>query len=395
MSQTQPIKIDANTSAVMDVLRGSSAIVVAAVHAFQIFLIPYFGIGSPSHLLTSLAATYAVIVFFVVSGFMICVSVSRHRNDDGTFRSQAFAEARVLRIYPPLIAAIFVTMLAYLMISGFGLHGSESYRLGGELDVVREKATFEWHALPSTFFLLYGAVPSWVPGVHTTLLMDGSLWTLPYEWWFYVLTFLSARLLNGFRFATIAPLLAVVLMLIVGRNLLFMWFLLIWLSGYALGFAYLNGLLRSRFFWPVVTALSISVVGSIIWTGRGNLLHDILNPFLAQSSMTRVGILITLAVAATIRTVEFKSRPRIARTARFSYTLYVIHYPLLLLAYSLLHPITHGHHWTVTAIAAMLSALLIARVSSNLARIVENRALILKARNLLYSRVPQKEANYG
>lgn len=36
MSQTQPIKIDVNTSAVMDVLRGSSAIVVAAVHAFQI-----------------------------------------------------------------------------------------------------------------------------------------------------------------------------------------------------------------------------------------------------------------------------------------------------------------------------------------------------------------------
>jgi peptidoglycan/LPS O-acetylase OafA/YrhL len=214
------VQIDPTTSSVMDALRGISALAVACVHAFQIFLIPYFGIGSASHTLTSLVATHAVTTFFIVSGFMICISVFKHRNEDGTFRSLDFAEARILRIYPPLIAAILVTIAVYLLISGFGLHGSDSCRLGGELDVVRERAKLEWSALPSTFFLLYGAVPNTPPPIN----MDGPLWTLGYEWWCYVLVFLCARHWNGIKLTSTVPLAAVLLMLLVGRNTLFLWF---------------------------------------------------------------------------------------------------------------------------------------------------------------------------
>jgi peptidoglycan/LPS O-acetylase OafA/YrhL len=121
--------------------------------------------------LTGLLATYAITVFFIVSGFMICMSVFRHRKG-GLFDSAGFAEARILRIYPPLIAAILITITVYLIISGLGLHGAESYRLGGELAVVRESAKLEWSAIPSTFFLLYGAVP----GAPSPLNMDGPLW---------------------------------------------------------------------------------------------------------------------------------------------------------------------------------------------------------------------------
>src|ERR1700749_220986 len=92
------VQVDPKTSEIMGALRGISALVVACVHAYQIFLIPYFGLGSPSHVITGLLATHAVTTFFVASGFMICVSVFRHRNDDGTFRGRAFAEARILRI---------------------------------------------------------------------------------------------------------------------------------------------------------------------------------------------------------------------------------------------------------------------------------------------------------
>lgn len=90
------IEVDLRTSQLMDWLRGLSALIVAYVHGFQIFVLPYFGAGTPSHVLTSLIATYAVNTFFVVSGFMICISTLRHRNLDGSFRSAEFAKARVI-----------------------------------------------------------------------------------------------------------------------------------------------------------------------------------------------------------------------------------------------------------------------------------------------------------
>src|SRR5206468_11092654 len=135
-------------------------------------------------------------------------SALRHRNADGSFQSAGFAEARIFRIYPPLIAAIVIAILVYLTIQFLDLHGRESFRFGGELFVARERATLEWSALPSTFFLLYGAVPGAPPPIN----MDGPLWTLGYEWWFYILIFLSARLWNGLSFSTLLPLAAVGLM---------------------------------------------------------------------------------------------------------------------------------------------------------------------------------------
>lgn len=70
--------LDVNTSRLMDTMRGAASLVVAAVHAFQVFVLPYFGLGTLAHLSTSLMATYAVLVFFVVSGFMFSISVAGH-----------------------------------------------------------------------------------------------------------------------------------------------------------------------------------------------------------------------------------------------------------------------------------------------------------------------------
>src|SRR4030095_736591 len=105
MNRGSNVKIDAATSNLMDGLRGLSAMIVACVHGFQVFVLPYFGVGSPSHTLTSLLATHAVTIVFIINGFMIYISPLRHRSADGSFQSEKFAEARILRIYPPLIAA--------------------------------------------------------------------------------------------------------------------------------------------------------------------------------------------------------------------------------------------------------------------------------------------------
>jgi peptidoglycan/LPS O-acetylase OafA/YrhL len=62
--------------------------------------------------------------------------------------------------------------------------------------------------------------------------------------------------------------------------------------------------------------------------------------------------------------------------AGFSYTIYVIHYPLLLLAYSLLHPFIHGQRWAIAAAGAGITIAAIVYISASLSLLVENRPLI-------------------
>jgi peptidoglycan/LPS O-acetylase OafA/YrhL len=388
----QSVQVDAKTSEIMDTLRGVSALVVACVHTFQIFLIPYFGLGSPSHVITGMLATHAVTTFFVASGFMICVSVARHRNEDGTFRSGAFAEARILRIYPPLIAAMLLTIAVYFAIIGFGLHGAESYRLGGEVDVVRERATFEWNLLPSTFFLLYGTFANAPAPIN----MDGPLWTLGFEWWFYVLAFVSARLWNGLTLSTIMPFAAGVWIVLTNHDVFFIWFLVIWLGGFTLGAAYLSGVLF-RLSWRAVALLALAVIATALIVGRRYLITDLLDPFGSlhgKRIWACVGLLIAVGIASAIRMRRDWRMPSwITGLAAFSYTLYVVHYPLLLLAYSLLHPLTHGHGWLFATLVAAAAVVPIVGVAALLARVVENRRAIRRVISKVLGRAQAVDAN--
>jgi peptidoglycan/LPS O-acetylase OafA/YrhL len=386
------VQVDPRTSDIMDTLRGVSALVVACVHASQIFLIPYFGLGSPTHVVTGLLATHAVTTFFVASGFMICISVFRHRNDDGTFRSLAFAEARILRIYPPLIAALLLTIAVYLAITGFGLHGAESYRLGGEVDVVRERATFEWNLLPSTFFLLYGTFANAPAPIN----MDGPLWTLGFEWWFYVLAFVFARLWNGLTLSTVVPFLAGVWIVLTNHDVFFIWFLVIWLGGFVLGGAYLSGVLF-RLSWRGIALLAFAIVATAAIIGRKYLIVDLLDPFGSPHGKriwACVGLLIAVGIASAIRAQwNWRIPAWITGLSAFSYTLYVVHYPLLLLAYSLLHPFTHGHGWLFATFVMAATVPPIVAVAALLARVVENRGAIRRLISKVLGRAQAVDAN--
>lgn len=105
---------DVNVIDLMSSIRGIAALIVAAVHTFQVFTLPYFGLYGPAHLTTSFLATYAVIAFFIVSGFMIYLSISRHKDDCGLFDMKSFFLARAFRIYPPLLASVIIYISAKL-----------------------------------------------------------------------------------------------------------------------------------------------------------------------------------------------------------------------------------------------------------------------------------------
>ena len=173
----------------MNTLRGVSALIVAFVHAFQIFCLPMIGLYTFPHLFTSCLATYSVVIFFIVSGFMIYASVQNHSDERG-FDAGSFFKARLLRIYPPLLASVGLCVLIFYLVNVFKIHGHDSFRLGDELFVSRENMALEYDRLFSTFFLMYNIFPGSQPAIS----MNGPLWTLSYEWWFYlfIMTWIQA-----------------------------------------------------------------------------------------------------------------------------------------------------------------------------------------------------------
>lgn len=106
----------------------------------------------------------AVIMFFILSGFVI--KYSWEKSIDQSFKN--YFLRRFIRIYIPLF---FIFLLGYSI---------KSYTEGGLADP-------EWNTLLGNIFMLQDVI-SLKPNVISAVYMgNGVLWSLSYEWWFYML----------------------------------------------------------------------------------------------------------------------------------------------------------------------------------------------------------------
>jgi peptidoglycan/LPS O-acetylase OafA/YrhL len=118
----------------------------------------------------------AVIVFFVLSGFVIqfAAEVKEHTLYD-------FSVARLARLYSVVLPAILLTAAC----DAIGLHHNPAV-----YDLTRYHEIW-WRMLGSLFFL----TQSWG---RVTLLSNDAYWSLPYEFWYYVI-FAAATFLKGWK----------------------------------------------------------------------------------------------------------------------------------------------------------------------------------------------------
>lgn len=155
----------------LDSLRGALSLTVVIAHAWATFAVPS-GIGGIEIL--SLAARVAVLCFFVLSGFVISLSISSNIKRHVTFDALDFGLARIFRIIPPLLAIIALTAAIEGMLRMTGMAVAES-----ELSVRHEFAS-------STRSQIIALLTLCIHGDLAGGNLNGPLWSLAFEIQFYV-----------------------------------------------------------------------------------------------------------------------------------------------------------------------------------------------------------------
>jgi peptidoglycan/LPS O-acetylase OafA/YrhL len=154
----------------LEAVRGFAALYVVFFHVLpqKIFL---FGINVGT---IFRFGPEAVIVFFVLSGFVI--KFTYEKSKDKSFRF--YFIRRFIRLYIPLF---FIFLLGYLI---------KCYSEGA-------LANPEWGTLFGNIFMLQDVISQKPNVISAAYMGNGVLWSLSYEWWFYMLFFLLASKISS------------------------------------------------------------------------------------------------------------------------------------------------------------------------------------------------------
>jgi peptidoglycan/LPS O-acetylase OafA/YrhL len=307
----------------LDLIRGSAALIVLLCHLRSLFFVDFPEVaGSFKPLLKPvyLASNwghYAVMIFFVLSGFLVGGTVLRGWIER-KFSWSLYATNRLARLWVVLIPALLLGAIwDHSRIHFFGTLGI--YGLPpGSVDKFAVSPVAGRVMLGNALF---------VQGILTTNFgSNGALWSLSYEFWYYVLFPLILLALprrngigNGLTVVYVTATFMVVLF--IGqpiRN-----YFLIWLLGAAINLLPETSGLRADVWIGTAVVALLSVLAAVGPPSlEGYLPADI-----------AVGVATAFLIYALLqgrgRSTEGLYSSAVRTLAAFSYTLYVVHLPLL------------------------------------------------------------------
>ncbi|MET3911288.1 diketogulonate reductase-like aldo/keto reductase/peptidoglycan/LPS O-acetylase OafA/YrhL [Bradyrhizobium sp. S3.3.6] len=312
----------------LDLARGLAAVEVLAFHSYQLMFmekLPGENYDPAIRLVYSVLWTLsahgpaAVLVFFVLSGYLVG-GPALVRNMRGRLHAVDYFSARVSRLYVVLLPALTVSFSAYVSARQSGAW--QAY-VSSHLDVYNSAAIFQ---------APIGAATAICNGLFLQTIAcsefagNAALWSLSNEFWYYVLFFaiISARKIPAYILLIIAVLALFVMAehfesrgTHAGLKLLF--FFAIWSLG-VIAYAVVVPI------WVWCCSFVVSTVGLYVLASKG------LVPQWAAFSLA-VGLGTTaFIVGIDYLKVSLPSSLRIGgELAKISFSLYAIHYPILLL----------------------------------------------------------------
>ncbi|MBK8530123.1 MAG: acyltransferase family protein [Rubrivivax sp.] len=349
---TSLVKADQAASArvlQLDALRGLAACVVLAGHLAQVFWQPFVDAGHALVHGFATASRHAVLVFFLLSGYLIAAGIQRNVVRQGRFQPETYAAARLARLLPPLAGALLVTALAAIALA---LFTSPPPAL--------QARPLEY----LTALLMLGGLEQANP----------VLWSLNIEARLYLIAGVAAWAWTRRPRAAAGLALALLLtVLCTAERGDFLLFAAVWLTGAAA--ATLPPVLQ---LWR--RRLCVAALGTCLLL---LLLQPLALSILEPRPWLNAGIQLLAGLAYAVLLFDLRwPRPLLllpAAAAGFSYTLYLLHWPLLVLLMTALQPAVSRSAFTAawgTALSAALALLLAWALARPLEQAARFRALI-------------------
>ena len=328
-----------------DSYRGLLSIIVMMGHLVQIFWLPLYGVDGIIMAISGTLANYAVVGFFFLSGALICNSIKQNIKRNNRFDCGEYLISRIARIYPTLVASIIVSLICFIII------GSDSLRLADDLYVAREKLTI-------TVLDVFRTLIMKEPGMQS---INGPLWSLFIEWRLYM----WAMLLTLVYFQRSWLRIPLIMIIFIYSWKLF-WgteriYAIVWVLGALMTLCksrrlYIKGSIVLAMFCLFITIINYGVLGFSI----------------NSSNMYWVAQLCISAFFALLLLTTFRQRNKFAFFGSFSYSLYLIHFPIYLFLFAVIHPVIHNKPVPLLLVS-LLSMIVVLVTSYLISLITENK----------------------
>lgn len=291
----------------LDTIRAFAAMYVFLAHAFLPILK-----DSPLSIFFRFGQE-AVMLFFLLSGFVIHISYSRNPN----IKFREYFVKRFRRIYFPIFCSYFISGIIY-------------YYQNNTLD-------FSYYQLIGNLLMLQDNELK--PGNWFVPLFDnGPLWSLSYEWWFYMLFFIFIKKVNSKKIIHIIAIFSSIswLIFLLKPNHIFLVFsyFIIWWAGFEVSKLYTENKIinfKSTLYiniWLLIFVI-ISLIPIIIYSDF-SLINPGKFPLLNFRHFLSVFFLFNFGVFWYINKLKgFNYFFFLNRIAPISYALYLIHRPIL------------------------------------------------------------------
>lgn len=302
----------------LDGVRGVAAQAVVLTHAVEMAFLPLHGTGAA---ITGWIGRVSVMTFFALSGFVIATSLGRMAGRDGRFLVP-YAVHRVARIAPPLIFAIALTFA----VGALGRAGLPLLTRTGEPYTMGVLA------------FLRGITLTFAPS-DATFVIDNPLWSLRQEVYLYgVAAFAALAIVGRGARRVLGIALASGLVLVTANRFFYLQSLALFAAG--AGAALLGGHpgLRRWATMPVLLPVAALALGAPLAFAANPGFVDAMSawgPFLAYQAALGLPLALVLLGLATTGGQTGRLFAACEGAAAFSYTLYVVHMPILVLVFSL------------------------------------------------------------
>lgn len=296
------MKLTENQSLFIHLVRGLSALAVMMGHSLDL-------LSGPPALSWYRLQSVAVVVFFVLSGFLICMNATKPGNTLGNYLIDRFA-----RIFVAFVPALLLTLALDWMTGRISDRLSISAFLANML--MLQGIPFDRLVSWGPFFQPFGS--------------NSPLWTVAVEWWLYVafgLVIFSTRIRG-----LLIPLMAVLAIPAIGtvalyslrENLSTTWIIA---AMVAVPLLHLNAMHARQFAWA---ALALSLAALVYRTAQLSLGAKFL-PYDVQLMLAiSFSVLSAIAALKSVTRPIFPAKAAIKWLGDISYSLYLIHYPIML-----------------------------------------------------------------